>query len=127
MRELHDVVDSKRGGQVRMTHRVRRDMQWLTAVPTQSNGRPIYRTVEKAYVHGDSSGYVESFLPHFAGRRVLLHEDNHAVCNVLAGLTSRSPEMMAELRKLWYLLDINGLHMIARYIRSAANIWADRH
>eukprot|EP00873_Tetraselmis_striata_P040771 jgi/Tetstr1/461035/TSEL_006185.t1 len=69
---------------------------------------------------------VESFLPHLAGRRVLLHEDNHAVCSVLAGLTSRSPAMMAELRKLWYLLDSNCVHIRARYIRSAANVWADR-
>eukprot|EP00873_Tetraselmis_striata_P036461 jgi/Tetstr1/456725/TSEL_043422.t1 len=29
---------------------------------------------------------------------------------------------MAELRKLWYLLDSNGVHIRARYIRSAANL-----
>eukprot|EP00873_Tetraselmis_striata_P021871 jgi/Tetstr1/442135/TSEL_030289.t1 len=33
---------------------------------------------------------------------------------------------MAELRKLWYMLDSNGVHIRARYIRSAANVWADR-
>eukprot|EP00873_Tetraselmis_striata_P036552 jgi/Tetstr1/456816/TSEL_043490.t1 len=126
LRELHDVVGSKWGGRVRMTHQLRRDLQWWTAVPTQANGRPIHRPVETAYMHCDSSGYVESFLPHLAGRRVLLHEDNQAVCSVLAGLTSRSPAMMAELRKLWYLLDSNGVHIRARYIRSAANVWADR-
>eukprot|EP00873_Tetraselmis_striata_P018170 jgi/Tetstr1/438434/TSEL_026991.t1 len=145
-----------------MTHELRRDLQWWTAVPTQANGRPIHRPVETAYMHCDSSGYgwgavlngrleargfwgaaderqhitwkelkavrlaVESFLPHLAGRRVLLHEDNQAVCNVLVGLTSRSPAMMAELRKLWYLLVSNGAHITARYIRSAANVWADR-
>jgi hypothetical protein len=27
-------------------------------------------------------------------------EDNHAVCYVLAGMTSRSPAMMSELRRL---------------------------
>eukprot|EP00873_Tetraselmis_striata_P046592 jgi/Tetstr1/466856/TSEL_011313.t1 len=69
---------------------------------------------------------VESFLPHLAGRNVLLHEDNQAVCQVLSGLTSRSPQMMAELRRLWCLLDSHGIHLRARYIRSAANIWADR-
>eukprot|EP00873_Tetraselmis_striata_P001682 jgi/Tetstr1/421946/TSEL_012845.t1 len=142
LRELHDVVGSKCGGRVRRTHQLRR---WWTAVPTQSNSRPIHRHVETAYMHCDSSGYgwgavlngrleargfwgatderqhitrkelkavrlaVESFLPHLAGRRVLLHEDNQAVCSVLAGLTSRSPEMIAELRKLWYLLDSNGV------------------
>eukprot|EP00873_Tetraselmis_striata_P013529 jgi/Tetstr1/433793/TSEL_002419.t1 len=44
---------------------------------------------------------VESFLPrHLAGRNILMHEDNEAVCHVLSGLTSRFPEMMAELRRL---------------------------
>eukprot|EP00873_Tetraselmis_striata_P028836 jgi/Tetstr1/449100/TSEL_036312.t1 len=153
-RELHDVVGSKWGGRVRMTHQ----LQWWTAVPTQANGRPIHRPMETAYMHCDSSGYgwgavlngrleargfwgaaderqhitwkelkavrlaVESFMPHLAGRHVLLHEDNQAVCIVLAGLTPRSPAMMAELRKLWYLLDSNGVHIRARYIRSAANV-----
>eukprot|EP00873_Tetraselmis_striata_P044816 jgi/Tetstr1/465080/TSEL_009808.t1 len=60
---------------------------------------------------------VESFLPQLAGRRVLFHEENHAVCNVLAGLTSGPPEMVAELRRLRYLLDNNGIYVIkARYI-----------
>eukprot|EP00873_Tetraselmis_striata_P044241 jgi/Tetstr1/464505/TSEL_009263.t1 len=163
LRELHDVVGSKWGGRVRMTHQLRRDLQWWTAVPTQANGRPIHCPVETAYMHCDSSGYgwgavlngrleargfwgaaderqhitwkelkavrlaVESFrLPHLAGRRVLLHEDNQGVCIVLAAsLISRSLEMMAELRKLWYLLDNNGVHIRARYIRSSANVWAD--
>eukprot|EP00873_Tetraselmis_striata_P026230 jgi/Tetstr1/446494/TSEL_034022.t1 len=48
-----------------------------------------------------------------------------AFSNVLAGHTSRFPEMMAELRRLWYMLDSNGIHVRARYIRSAANVWAD--
>jgi hypothetical protein len=61
-----------------------------------------------------------------AGRNVLLHEDNHAVCHVLAGTTSRSPEMMTELRRLWYLLDTNNIHIKPMYIRSAANMWADK-
>eukprot|EP00873_Tetraselmis_striata_P037165 jgi/Tetstr1/457429/TSEL_004213.t1 len=65
---------------------------------------------------------VESFMPHLAGRRVLLHEDNHAVYKLLAGLTSRFPEMTAEQRWLWNLLDSNGIHVI----RSAANVWVDR-
>jgi hypothetical protein len=54
---------------------------------------------------------VLSFLPHLDGRDVLLHENNHAVCRVMANLTSRSPEMMAELHRLWVMLDINNIHM----------------
>jgi hypothetical protein len=64
---------------------------------------------------------VLSFLPHLASRSILLHEDNHAVCHVMAGLTSRSSEMMNELRRLWYLLDTNNIHIKPLYIRSAAN------
>eukprot|EP00873_Tetraselmis_striata_P026276 jgi/Tetstr1/446540/TSEL_034065.t1 len=60
---------------------------------------------------------VESFLPHLAGRNVLLHEDNQTVCHVLSGLTSRSPEMMAELRRLWCLLDSHGIHLSPRLWR----------
>jgi hypothetical protein len=69
---------------------------------------------------------VLSFLPHLAGRNMLLHEDNHALCYVQAGLTSCSPEMMNELRRLWYMLDCNNIHIRPRYIRSAANTWADK-
>eukprot|EP00873_Tetraselmis_striata_P036665 jgi/Tetstr1/456929/TSEL_043599.t1 len=35
--------------------------------------------------------------------------------------------MMAELRRLWCLLDSHGIHLLrARYIRSEANVWAVR-
>eukprot|EP00873_Tetraselmis_striata_P028713 jgi/Tetstr1/448977/TSEL_036202.t1 len=40
-------------------------------------------------------------------------------------LTSRSWAMMAELRRLWYLLDSQGIRLRACYIRSAANVWED--
>jgi hypothetical protein len=33
--------------------------------------------------------------------------------------------MMTELRRLWYLLDTNDIYIRSRYIRSAANIWAN--
>ena len=69
---------------------------------------------------------VSSFLPELMGRRVLLHEDNQAVVSVITHLTTRSPAMMLELRKLWFLLDSNDVHLRPRYIRSAANIWADK-
>eukprot|EP00873_Tetraselmis_striata_P004131 jgi/Tetstr1/424395/TSEL_014954.t1 len=69
---------------------------------------------------------VDSFLPQLRGRRVLLHEDNTAVVAALTNLTSRSPVMMEELRKLWHLLDIHDISIRPRYIQSAANVWADR-
>eukprot|EP00873_Tetraselmis_striata_P017362 jgi/Tetstr1/437626/TSEL_026293.t1 len=69
---------------------------------------------------------VESFLPQLRGRHVLLHEDNTAVVAALANITSRSPVMMEELRKLWHLLDIHDISIRPRYIPYAANVWADR-
>jgi hypothetical protein len=44
----------------------------------------------------------------------------------MAGLTSRSPEMLDELRRLWYMLDNNNNHIIPRYIASVANMWEDK-
>jgi hypothetical protein len=68
---------------------------------------------------------VLNFLPHFVGRNILLHDDNHAVCHVMAGLISRSPEMINDLRRLWFV-DNNNIHIEPRCIRSAANTWADK-
>eukprot|EP00873_Tetraselmis_striata_P033139 jgi/Tetstr1/453403/TSEL_040385.t1 len=147
-----------------MTNQLRRGLEWWTQVPAQHNGRSMYKPVETAYLHADSSSYgwgavlnnnsayqargfwyeddrshhitwkelravrhaVESFLPQLRGRRVLLHEDNTAVVAALTNLTSRSPVMMEELRKLWHLLDIHDISIRPRYIQSAANVWADR-
>lgn len=69
---------------------------------------------------------VETFLERLKGKRVLLWEDNRAVMHILTNLTTRSPDIMVELRKLWYLLDTNDITLRARYIRSAANVWADK-
>jgi hypothetical protein len=69
---------------------------------------------------------VDTFLGQLSGKRVLLWEDNQAVIHILTGLTSRSPALMTELRKLWWLLDVNDIQLRAKYIRSAANVWADR-
>ena len=33
--------------------------------------------------------------------------------------------MMTELRRLWHLMDVSNINIRPRYIRSAANIWAD--
>jgi hypothetical protein len=148
---------------VRLTHQLRRDLEWWRTVPTQHNGRSIYKPIETTYLHADSSDYgwggvlnedsnyqargfwsaidrlqhirwkehravrhaVDSFLPQLEGRQVPLHEDNTAVVAALTKLTSRSPVMMEEVRRLWYLLDTNDIHIRPRYIRSAANVWAD--
>jgi hypothetical protein len=69
---------------------------------------------------------VESFLEELRGREVLHWCDNQAVVQILTNVTSRSPAMMRELRKLWRLLDMADISLRVRYIRSAANVWADQ-
>ncbi len=65
---------------------------------------------------------IHSFLPELKGRRILLHEDNQSVIEVLMHLTSKSPVMMCELRKLFMLIDKYDIRIRTQYIRSAANI-----
>jgi hypothetical protein len=67
---------------------------------------------------------IESFLPQLRARNVLLHEYNTAVVATMSKLTTRSPIMMTELRRLWHMLDINDIVIRPRYMRSGANIWA---
>jgi hypothetical protein len=42
---------------VRLTHQLRRDLEWWRTVSTQHNGRSIYKPIETAYLHADSSDY----------------------------------------------------------------------
>eukprot|EP00873_Tetraselmis_striata_P038840 jgi/Tetstr1/459104/TSEL_004554.t1 len=59
LRELHDVLRTKDSwsGRVKMTHQLRRDLEWWGAVPNLSSGRSIYMPVETAYMPVESSGY----------------------------------------------------------------------
>ena len=68
---------------------------------------------------------VRSFLPWLKNRNVLLREDNMAVVHILTNHTSRSRPLMALLRQLWFLCDVNNIDIRPQYIRSAANVWAD--
>ncbi|KAK3289778.1 hypothetical protein CYMTET_2813 [Cymbomonas tetramitiformis] len=60
------------------------------------------------------------------GKVVRLYCDNQAVVAMLSHFTSRNPELMRRMRKLWLLLDLHYIELQARYIRSEANEWADR-
>jgi hypothetical protein len=57
LRELHNVLPTRVGwgGRVRLTHQLRRDLEWWRTVPNQHNGRSIYKPIETAYLHADSS------------------------------------------------------------------------
>ena len=65
------------------------------------------------------------FLGELQNASVLLWEDNTTVVHVLTNRTTRSPELMHLLRKVWRLLDRAGITLRVRYIASADNTWAD--
>ena len=69
---------------------------------------------------------VQSFMRELEGKVVRLYCDNQAVVAMLSHFTSRNPELMRRMRKLWLLLDLHDIELQARYIRSEANEWADR-
>jgi hypothetical protein len=53
---------------------------------------------------------IKAFLPELKGKRILLHEDNRYVIRVLTHMTSKSPTMTRELRKLFLLTDTHVRH-----------------
>jgi hypothetical protein len=57
--ELHDVVSAAKSwsGTVRVIYQLKRDLQWWISVPSEHNGSPIWKSIENAYLHCDSSGY----------------------------------------------------------------------
>jgi hypothetical protein len=59
LRKMHNVLATRTGlgGRVRLTHQLRRDLEWWRTVPTQNNGQSIYKPVETAYLHAESSDY----------------------------------------------------------------------
>ena len=59
------------------------------------------------------------------GASVLLWEDNMTIVHVLTNRTTRSPELMHLLRKLWRLLDTAGIKLEVRYIPTDENTFAD--
>ena len=68
---------------------------------------------------------VRHYLPYLRRRRVLLYEDNQAVVAILTTLTSKSPQLMRELRLLVQILCDEDIYLRALYIRSAENVVAD--
>ena len=69
---------------------------------------------------------VRSFLPWLRNRRVLLREDNMAVVHILTNYTTKSKALMTLLRQLWWVCDTGNIELRPQYIRSAANVWADK-
>ncbi|KAK3273735.1 hypothetical protein CYMTET_18036 [Cymbomonas tetramitiformis] len=68
---------------------------------------------------------VQAFLQELEGKVVRLYFDNKAVVAMLSHFTSRNPDLMRRMRRLWLLLDLHDIELQARYIRNEANVWAD--
>ncbi|KAK3283103.1 hypothetical protein CYMTET_9181 [Cymbomonas tetramitiformis] len=68
---------------------------------------------------------VQAFLKELEGKVVRLYCDNQAVVAMLSHFTSRNPDLMRRMRRLWLLLDLHDIELQARYIRNEANVWAD--
>jgi hypothetical protein len=83
LRKLHSVLSTRHGwgGRVRMTHQLKRDLEWWRIVPYKHNGRSIYKPVETAYLHAESSGYGWIALlndnPCYQARRFRYDDDQH--------------------------------------------------
>jgi len=66
------------------------------------------------------------------GQHILLWEDNLAVVHIVCNGSSRSPALMAELRRLWGFMAEHNITLLPRYIRSEDNPadfwsrWRDR-
>jgi hypothetical protein len=68
---------------------------------------------------------LNAFLEQLQGRSVLLWEDNMTVVHVLNNRTTRSPELMRLLRRVWYLIDSAGISLVVRHIATEENTYAD--
>ncbi|KAK3241341.1 hypothetical protein CYMTET_48882 [Cymbomonas tetramitiformis] len=68
---------------------------------------------------------VQAFLKELEGKVARLYCDNQAVVAMLSHFTSRNPDLMRRMRRLWLLLDLHDIELQARYIRSEANVWAN--
>ena len=68
---------------------------------------------------------VMAFEGELRGSSLLLWVDNMTIVQVLTNRTSRSPELMHLLRKVWRLIDAAGISLTVRWIASKENSLAD--
>ena len=94
--------------------------------PARGFWRPHQRREHITLLEARALRYgVESFVRCLRGRRVLLFGDNQALVHTLSSWTSRSPALYLQLRKLWYLLDVNDISIDPRHLLSHQNYQAD--
>ena len=71
--------------------------------------------------------YVTCFIwqRQFSGKRLLFHCDNNAVVNIWSADSSRSPEIMSIIRKLFYIAAKNEFTVNVQHIPGTSNLLAD--
>jgi hypothetical protein len=64
-----------------MTHQLKRDLEWWRTFPDHHNGRSIYKSIETAYLHADSIGYIWGAVlndnPCYKARGFTYDDDRH--------------------------------------------------
>ena len=67
----------------------------------------------------------ETWGKHWAGKRILFHCDNKAVIEVWQSGLSRSPQLMALVRALFFVAAKGNFHVLVRHIAGIDNSIAD--
>ncbi|KAK3283385.1 hypothetical protein CYMTET_8913, partial [Cymbomonas tetramitiformis] len=102
LRKLYFVLSSKRswGAKVKLTRQSLYDLEWKLHI-THYELEAVFKTVR-------------SFMHELGGKVVRLYCDNQAVVAMLSHFTSRNPELMRRMRRLWLLLDLHDIELQAR-------------
>lgn len=65
---------------------------------------------------------VKAHLPRLRRRKILVLEDNQAVCYVFRNSSSRSPVLMALLRETWAICELNDIELSVQYVSTHDNL-----
>ena len=61
----------------------------------------------------------------WVGKRLLVHCDNHAVVDIWQSGKSRNPQLMALVRRLFFIAAVNNFHIVIQHISGTDNSIAD--
>eukprot|EP00854_Cymbomonas_tetramitiformis_P003397 gene3397-biopygen3353 len=90
---------------------------WKAEVRSCGAGQFADELADVSYYPHGVGGYktVPSFLWELTDKVVRLYGDNRAVVAMLFHFTSRNPELIRRMRRLWILLDLNDIELQARH------------
>ena len=61
----------------------------------------------------------------WVGKKLLVHCDNHAVVDIWQSGKSRNPQLMALVRRLFFIAAVNNFHIVIQHISGIDNSIAD--